>query len=446
MAARIGLCLLIGLLGAPSAKAAEQQPNFLVFLADDLGWADAGFQGGAPKTPHLDRLAKKSRRLTRHYVQPMCSPTRAALLSGRYPSRFGVTGATNNRVFPFETHTLASALRSVGYVTGLIGKWHLGSDPDWGPHKFGFDVSYGSLAGGVGPYNHLYKKGPFSKTWHRGGKLIEDEGHTTDLIAREAVAFLDKHRDRPFFLYVPFTAPHHPLDEPKEWLERNAHIADAKDRLYAASITHMDDAIGRILAALEKTGRTDDTLILFFSDNGAALQPSVADTLRYPGSYPPFGKGSNGKLRGGKGSLYEGGLRVPTLLAWPGKLPAGDFPHPLHAVDWMPTFCRLAGFKAKTDLKWDGRDVWDALKTPDQVPPPRTLYWKGVGGRNAAVLQHPWKLIVQQGKKANVELFDLSADPGEQRNLAAEHPDRVQALRRALDQAAARDDDEVVRK
>ncbi|HEY5311592.1 MAG TPA: sulfatase-like hydrolase/transferase, partial [Pirellulales bacterium] len=215
------------LLDAP-ALAAEvaHRPNILIILADDLGWRDVPWHGSRYAMPHLDALAKQSLRLEAHYAYPMCSPTRAALLSGRYASRFGCVGAQNARVYPFDTITLAAALKSVGYTTALTGKWHLGSLPEWGPNKFGFDHAYGSLAGGVGPYDHRYKTGPYTRTWHRNGQRIEEPGHVTDLIAHEAEQFVRRQHPGPFFLYLPFTAIHIPMKEPQAWLDKNPGIVD----------------------------------------------------------------------------------------------------------------------------------------------------------------------------------------------------------------------------
>jgi arylsulfatase A-like enzyme len=215
-------------------------------------------------------------------TDPISIKTRAALLSGRYASRFGVTAAQNQRAYPFETVTLAKGLQSAGYDTALVGKWHLGSKSEWGPQKFGFDLSYGSLAGGVGPLKHLYKKGEFSRTWHRNGELIDEEGHVTDLIAREAVRWIEGRGERPFFLYVPFTAIHVPIVEEGRWQEANGHLADPAKRLRAACSTHMDDTIGQVLGALEREGFREKTLVIFLSDNGAHA-PSANQGGPYPG-------------------------------------------------------------------------------------------------------------------------------------------------------------------
>src|SRR6185312_10011143 len=233
--------------------AQTKQPNIVLFLADDLGWADVPWHGSQYKMPNLAALADKSLKLESHYVHPMCSPTRAAFMTGRYASRFGVTGAQNPRCLPWNTVTLASALKAAGYETAITGKWHLGSKPEEGPQKFGFDHGYGSLAGGCGPLDHRYKEGEFTRTWHRDGQLIDEEGHVTDLIAREAVQWLEtRDGDKPFFLYVPFTAIHVPMVEPEKWHKLNAHLTDPGQQLRAACASHMDEAVGQILAVLDR--------------------------------------------------------------------------------------------------------------------------------------------------------------------------------------------------
>lgn len=423
---------------------APQRPNFVVLVADDLGYGDVGYYGSPLKTPHIDRLAGQGLVLDRHYVATMCSPTRAALITGRYWSRFGVTGATNDRVMRFDTVTLARALKSVGYETALVGKWHLGSRPDWGPQRYGFDHSYGSLAGGVGPYTHRYKMGPYSETWHRNGQLIEEQGHVTDLLAAEAVRWIESRGRQPFFLYVPFTAVHIPIDEPSQWLDLYPDVEPATRRHYAASASHMDHGVGRIVAALENSGRRDNTLIVFFSDNGATPNVENNDT-RYPGQYlnGPAG-GSNRPLRGQKSQVYEGGCRVPAVVSWPGKIQPGKLAAAVHVVDWMPTLCALAGYQPQSDLGWDGTNLAGVLLGRSS-PTPRTLYCAGTGFRSAALWHGDWKLVVHRGdgpsRPDRFELYDVAADPGEQHDLAAEHPQRVDELKRLLDEQSARDHD-----
>ena len=431
---------------------AAERPNIVFIMADDLGWADVEFHGGNVPTPNLHRLAREGLELRSHYVAPVCSPTRTGLLTGRYWSRFGITTPTNRQALPAETVTLARALRSAGYDTCLIGKWHLGSLPKWGPNHFGFDHSYGSLAGGVTPWSHRYKKGPYSSTWHRDEKLVEEGGHVTDLLTAEAIEWLKTRSDRPFFLYLPFTAVHLPIREPNEWLERvPVSIRGDVPRQYAACIMHLDDAVGRIMATLEQTGKRRKTLVIFTSDNGGSTAEN--NDTRYPniGDDCPNGRltGNNAPLRGQKGSLYEGGIRVPTMVSWPGVIEAGRTDStPVHIVDWMPTFCRLAG--ADVDgikLKWDGADLWPMLSGTASLPE-RTLYWSGPRDRSRAVRRGRWKLLIaydKEEKERKVELFDLEADLEERNDRSAARPHDVARMRKLLQTAMAHDKDSVVR-
>lgn len=412
-----------------------ERPSFVFILADDLGWADVGFHGGSAPTPNLDKLAQEGVELSQHYVFPVCSPTRATLLSGRYCTRFGITSPSNSRAYRFDTITLPGALRAAGYETCNTGKWHLGSKPEWGPNHFGFDHSYGSLAGGVGPWDHFYKKGEFSHTWHRNEALIAEDGHVTDLITNEAVQWLGGRGAKPFFLYVSFTAVHLPIKEPKDWLDRApASITGAVARHYAACVMHLDDTVGRIIAALEKTGRREQTLIVFTSDNGGSTAENAGQA--YPPDGYPEGKlpGNNKPLRGEKGNLYEGGIRVPTIVNWPGKLKPGRIDSPLCVADWMPTFCALAGCKSEHDLKWDGQNIWPILSGETKAAL-RLLYWAGPGFRQQAVRDGDWKLIVTKGAKGkpdNKELFNLAKDPNEMTDLAAKMPGKVAVLKQRL--------------
>jgi arylsulfatase A-like enzyme len=407
-------------------------------MADDLGYGDVGWHGGPYKTPHLDALARASVRLEQHYSLPVCSPTRSALLSGRFNSRFGCTNPTNDRVYPFDTTTLASALKSVGYETALIGKWHLGSKPEWGPQKYGFDHSYGSLAGGVTPYTHVYKTGAFARTWHRNGQLIEEEGHVTDLLTKEAVAFVAKKRQGPFFLYVPYTAVHLPIDEPKEWLDLYAKEPDLGVRQYGACVSHLDHGVGQILAALDRAKVRETTIVLFTSDNGGATGVQNFDP-QYAGTYPSFKiPARNGTLRGMKGTVYEGGIRTPAILSWPGRLKPRDERSPVHVADWFPTFAGVAGYRPKGDLKWDGSDRWPVLSGATKAEA-RVLYWLGPNGNSLALRQGDLVLIRQKGKPD--ELYDLAADPAQKSNLAARRPDAVRELDGHLQKVRARDND-----
>lgn len=431
----------------PAKAEAPAKPNLVFIMADDLGWADVGFHGGTAPTPHLDRLVRESLELGQHYVAPVCSPTRTGLMTGRCWSRFGVTTPQNEQALPAETVTLARALKEAGYETCLTGKWHLGSLPKWGPNHYGFDHSYGSLAGGVSPWNHRYKKGPYTYTWHRNEELLDEKGHVTDLITDEAVQWLESRSKRPFFLYVPFTAVHLPVKEPAEWLERVPEsITGEVPRHYAACIMHLDHSVGRIVSALEKTGRRENTLLVFTSDNGGSTAEN--NDLKYPDDNCPSGRlpGNNLPLRGQKGTVYEGGTRVPTIVSWPGHAKPGRVDCPVQIIDWMPTFCKIAGYEPRAPLRWDGEDLTKLL-TDHSPLADRPLYTAGPRWRSRSLRLGDWKLIVHGEKeKQKIELFNLTADLSESENLAEKSPETVERLTRELEKMAERDRDAVVKK
>ncbi len=440
--------LLGAALLAPLAdlQGAESRPDIVFIMADDLGWADVAFHGGNAPTPNLDRLAREGLELGQHYVAPVCSPTRTGLMTGRCWSRFGVNTPQNGLALPAGTITMARALKSVGYDTCLTGKWHLGSLPEWGPNHYGFDHSYGSLAGGVSPWNHRYKQGPYTYTWHRNETLVDEPGHVTDLITAEAVKWIESRGTNPFFLYVPFTAVHLPVKEPEEWLARVPDSIEGDvPRHYAACTMHLDDSVGKIVAALEKKGRRRNTLLIFTSDNGGSTAEN--NDLKYPDDNCPNGKlpGNNRPLRGQKGTLYEGGIRVPAVVSWPDGAKPGKVDCPVQITDWMPTFCALAGYRAETDLRWDGTDITRLLT--DHVPlPERPLYSVGTRWDARTLRLGDWKLIVSGEKeKLKVELFDIAKDPSESENLAEQQPERAKQLIAQMEKMAARDRDAVVR-
>ena len=446
--------IFLGLLGLVTThqlfaqdKGVPSRPNFLFILADDLGWGDVGFHGGQVPTPNLDRLASEGLELEQHYVYPVCTPTRVAFLTGRYASRFGVSTPQNERALPWDTVTLPLALRSVGYDTALCGKWHLGSKPEWGPQFFGFDHGYGSLAGGVGPWDHRYKVGPFTYTWHRNGELIEEQGHVTNLITKEAIRWLKSRTERPFFLYVAFTAVHIPIREPKEYLDRvPSSIQEPSHREYAACILHLDDSVGKLLEGLEATQKASQTVVVFTSDNGGTTARN--DDPQYPpdGYTPGRAAGNNRPLKGAKGTVYEGGTRVPTVVRWPGVVKPGKYPSPVHITDWMPTFCTLAGYQPAKPLKWDGRDIGPFLFGAAE-PSPRTVYTVGPNFRSLAFRDGEWKLIVHAATNTEderLELYNLANDPNEENNLATDFPEKVAELRAKLLAEAAGDRDSQV--
>ncbi len=425
------------------------KPNILYILADDLGWGDVRFHGSPIRTPNLDQLAETGVELDRHHVCPMCTPTRASILTGYYPGRFGkhATSPANLPVLPEKFPTLASMLKAGGYDTGLFGKWHLGSKAEWGPNHYGFDYSYGSLAGGVDPYNHCYKKGEYCVTWHRNHELIEERGHVTDLIADEAVRWIEN-RENPWFCYVPFTAVHIPVKAPFDWLELYEYEKydsdpkrDRSFKKYAAYASQMDHAIGSLMESLERTGQRENTVIVFASDNGAISGTPLHASDMYPGwqeEYPRLG--SNGPLRGQKCQLYDGGVRTPTIVNWHSQLDPGKRTQAVCATDWTPTLAHLAGCMPEKAGELDGKDVWDLIANGKESDHDRAMYWN-FKEYDFGAYRNQWKLIAQRGFAPDqLELYNLDEDPQENRNLVHDKPDIRDQLLEVIHEERKKDD------
>lgn len=401
------------------AARATAPPHVIVILADDLGVGDVGFGAGdgedlLPRTPALDRLAQRSLVLERLYASPVCTPSRAALLTGRHPWRYGLQAGVlrpfSRWGLPREELTLAERLRAAGWSTALVGKWHLGhARRDMLPTARGFERQYGSYNGAIDHFTHE-RLGALD--WHRDDRACRDEGYDTDLIGGEAVRTIDAHDPRrSLLLVVPFTAPHAPLQAPEEELAAFAALADPSARVHAAMVARMDRWIGRIVEALERRGMLGSALLLFASDNGADLE---------------YG-GSNGALRGDKKDLYEGALRVPGLLVLPG-CEARRVPEPVHLVDLVPTALSLAGLEVPPDL--DGLDLAPLARGQALGREALVLHVEPTRG---ALLRGPHKLVArgalasEQGAVA-CELFDLALDPLERDDRAAREPERVARL------------------
>jgi arylsulfatase A-like enzyme len=426
------------------ALSAGERPNIVFFLADDLGWSDVGFHQSEIKTPNIDKLAAEGAKLEAFYVQPVCSPTRAALMTGRYPMRHGlqvgVVRPWAQYGLPLEERTLPQALQEAGYVTAICGKWHLGHfQRAYLPTQRGFLHQYGHYNGALDYFTHI-RDGGFD--WHRDDKACQDEGYTTELLGKEAVRLIEEHDTaKPLFLYVPFNAPHSPLQAPQEFLDRYKDITKPQRQKYAAMVSCEDEQIGRIAAALEKKGLAKNTLIIFSSDNGGPTQSGA----------------TNGPLRAGKGTLYEGGVRVAAFARWPGKIDAGKaVTEPLHMVDWYPTLLKLAGASSEQKLPLDGRDAWPTIVAGKPSPHDEILH--NTTPANGAIRVGNWKLVLngglheggsealaeapaakaKQGKKnqpaaaESVELFNLADDPYEKTNLAGKEPARVKDLQTRL--------------
>lgn len=421
------------------------KPNVLFILADDLGWGDVSFHNSQIKTPNIDRLAQTGVELQQHYVCPVCTPTRISLLTGIYPSRFGqhATVPSNEPVLPDNFRTMASMFKSCGYSTGLFGKWHLGSDVKYIPNNYGFDYSYGSIAGGVDPYTHLYKEGQYSKTWHRNGEFIDEYGHVSDLIINEAQDWISN-QSTPWFCYVPFTAVHTPINAPENWISKywlEKFDADAdRDRsykIYAAYTSHMDHCVGQLVEKLKILNQLDNTIIIFASDNGASTKNGFQDTALYPGRHDDMPRtGSNYPLHGNKAQVFEGGIRTPACISWAGKLKPRKHNLPIHIADWLPTFASILDHDLGNEISLDGQDISSIIFDDVDTDYQRTLYWN-LNHSRFAVRKGDWKLIVREDE---TYLFDIKNDPLEERNQVINHPEIVESLKTTLAQLHQNDD------
>jgi arylsulfatase A-like enzyme len=422
---------LIGLLYVSiQAHAQTQKPNIVFLLIDDLGYADCGFNGGKDiLTPNIDKLAKAGAVLKNHYVQPVCSPTRSALMTGRYPTRTGVyTIITPGAPWglPLNERTLANALKEAGYSTAITGKWHLGEfEKAYQPNARGFDHQYGHFFGSIDYFTHERNN---QIDWYRNGTPLKEEGYSTHLVAKEACSVIEKHApSKPLFLYVPFNGVHSPFQVPDQYTAAYPNL-DGNRKKLAGMLAAVDEAVAQIVASLKKTGMLENTLIIFSSDNGG----------------PPPGK--NTPLRDFKATIYEGGTRAAAFAHWPGHVPAGKtIEGAMHIIDWYPTLVELAGGSLKQALPIDGKDVWPMITKAGKSPHKAILSVSTRGTSQAAIRMGDWKLIVadadesdgaspkkQPKKYEPVSLFNLAEDPGESRNLASVHPERVAEMRKEL--------------
>lgn len=431
------LTLLVNVQQLPHALAADRPPNILYIVADDLGWKDVGFHGSDIKTPTLDALAAKGAKLEQFYAQPMCTPTRAALMTGRYPMRYGLQTAVIPQGHTYGLATdewlLSQALKDAGYETAIIGKWHLGhADQKFWPRQRGFDYQYGPLIGEIDYFTHKVEG---KVDWYRNNQVIEEEGYSTTLLGNDAVTLIEHHDPAtPLFLYLAFNAVHTPYQAPQEYLDQYKHIEDPSRRAYAASATAMDDQIGRVIAALGEKKMLDNTLIVFQSDNGGTRNPMFA------GAITDMSKvvlpADNGPYRDGKGTLYEGGTRVVALASWPGHIKEGVVVNDMiHTVDLYPTLVGLAGGRLDKGKPLDGVNVWGTIS--EGKPSPRSELVYNIEPFRAAVREGDWKLIWRTLLPQSVELYNIAKDPSETTNLAAEQPEKVTELQRRINELAA---------
>ena len=432
--AALGLALSALFLHPVTTHAADAKPNILYIVSDDFGWKDVGFHGATDiKTPNLDALAAGGARLEQFYVQPMCTPTRAALMTGRYPMRYGlqtlVIPSKGTYGLATDERTRPEALKDAGYHTAMVGKWHLGhADRKYWPRQRGFDYHYGAVIGEIDYFTHD-SHGVLD--WQRDNKPVKEKGYVTQLLGKDAVKVINAHDPKtPLFLYLAFTAPHAPYQAPKEYLDRYLHITDPARRAYAAMIACMDDEIGKVLAALDQKKLRDNTLIVWHSDNGGTTDARLAGEGH--SAKPPC---DNGLLNGGKGSNYEGGTRVPALANWPGHIkPGTEIKDMIHVVDMFPTLTKLAAAPAGRGQPLDGLDVWPALGEGKPTGRHELVY--NVEPYRAAVRQGDWKLLWKAALPSKIELFNLATDPNETTNLAAQEPAKVKELQARIEQLA----------
>lgn len=424
-------------LGQAPAKA-SRPPNIIFILNDDLGWGDVGYHGSEVKTPTLDQLAKRGVELNRYYTFAVCSPTRAALMTGRSSLETGVDAPiAKQETLPMEATLLPQYLKQVGYQTMMIGKWHLGeSREEYAPYKRGFDYFYGFLGGFIDHYTHLTSGGQLD--WQRNGMSVREDGYSTDLFTEDAIKQIkSRDKSKPLFLYLAYDAPHAPLQAPESVVQRYAHIANPIRRTFAAMVDHNDAQIARVLATVESEGMANDTLIVWASDNG-----------------PPIPGGATaGGLRGDKASSFEGGQRVPAIVYWPGHLTGGKkLESVVSVLDWFPTFIKAAGGNVPNDKRLVGHDVMSVLAGAPQPSGVSMVLGNrvvnGAPGYYESAYQWPWKVLraptALVGPAASpalgadgktVMLFDVVTDPAETTDLAVKQPEKVKQLLFNLDAA-----------
>lgn len=432
------------------AAAAGRKPNFIVIYTDDQGIGDLGCYGAADvKTPHLDRLAAAGVRFTNWYTNsPVCSPSRCALMTGQYPWRHGIMNFLPARAtqdvpgLKPGAVTLAGELRRLGYRTGAVGKWHLGSVRESRPLQQGFDEHFGFYSGWSDYYSHRYynmsRTAPehiFHDLWRNHEEVFEDPDYSTEMFTREAKAFIERQKkEQPFFLFLAHGAPHYPMIAPKKYVDRFPASMDHDRRLHAAMIAAVDDGVGEIMALLKRRGLDRDTVIFFQSDNGATSEGRADSQGR------PYRGGSNTPFRGYKGGLFEGGIRMPALMAWPGRIPAGKvIDEPGQTMDILPTFLHWAG-GAQPSQKVDGLNA-AAMIAEGGTSPHQEMFWEYQG--QLAMRRGEWKLMLGPKQGLGEEaiapkwLSNLKEDPKELRNWAAESPAVAAAMEARLREWAA---------
>lgn len=433
------LITLLGLAWLTATLVASERPNVIFIMADDQGSVDLGTYGSKDLvTPHTDALAKSGVKFTQFYsASPVCSPSRAGMLTGRWPVRTGVPGNCSSHeggkaALPTEEITMAEMFKTAGYTTAHIGKWHLGYTPETRPLAQGFDHSFGHMGGCIDNYSHFfYWSGPnIHDLWRNGKEVFYDGQYFPDLMVKEASGFMEENSDKPFFIFYALNTPHYPYQGGTKWLKKFENLPYPRN-LYAASVAAQDQRLGELFAKVEELGLSENTIIIFQSDNGHSTEERAH-----------FGGGSAGPYRAAKFSLFEGGIRLPAIISWPGKLPQNEVRDQLsHACDWLPTLAELTGVKLP-EVHIDGRSLVKVIKNPNapSAHEGSALHWQLGEGSKAewAVREGDWKLIGRTRdttdghsvKTVETFLANLKDDPSETTNLAAEYPEKVEHLRK----------------
>ena len=437
MAYRLVILLFLGYFsGMPKRAEAEQSekekdsPNLIIIMTDDMGYKDVGFNGCQDiPTPNIDRIAENGVQFTSAYVTyAVSSPSRAGLITGRYPQRFGFERNPlyrpddPNMGLPREEMTMASSLSKVGYTCGVIGKWHLGAHPSLHPLNRGFDEFFGHLGGGhrYFPDELIYKdsyaiseESKSYKTWiMKNHGHVKTEKYLTDEFSDEAVRFVDKHQEDPFFLFLSYNAPHAPLQATEKYLDRFSHIKDRKRRIYAAMVSAVDDGVGRLLDKLEQLQLEEETLIFFLSDNGGPEGKNGSD---------------NGVLRAGKGSCYEGGFRVPFAMQWKGTISPGTYDQPVSSMDIFGTISALTESPTQPDKPLDGVNLLPYVKGKSQGSPHQAIYLRQYDAKRFAVRKGDYKLVTKENAAVK-ELYNLQQDISEENNIAEDRPQKLREI------------------
>ena len=437
--------LLFTLLTCSINLFSTNKPNIIIILTDDLGWGDVSYHGGYIPTPNIDQLAEDGMEMNRFYSNPVCSPTRASMLTGLHIFNHGVVRpfmnpAAEQTGMPPELKIMPQYFKEAGYQTALSGKWHLGmAKEEFWPTNRGFETSYGHMTGGIGYFDHTAAG---RLDWHRNGKSLKEEGYSTELIANEAINIIqNKDKDRPLFLYVAFNAPHTPIEAPMKNIETFSYLDDKKNQVYAANVNALDFEIGKILDAIKEEGILEDTIILFFSDNGPVFDIDPIVKVIAPNLINA--KGSTAGLRGSKTSALEGGIRVPAVIWWKGVIEKSKSNQFFFVQDILPTLLSASGIDISSSTKFDGKDKWINLKTNTTTPPKNAFIGSRVISDERALFNDEWKLYSSKPQlipvSASYKLFNIIKDPYEKDDLSEVEFEVFETMKKTITSFKERD-------